>query len=90
MGILNNAIQPSNSEAIKRIMHQTYQEKTGDWSLYQNYIEIKVYGCELAPYKLPKYLPMSIFSLEYIRQMLNSNDIHFVVEKKKSRFRIET
>lgn len=90
MNILNSALQPRISEEIKRILHLTGQAKTSDWYLYQNYIEIRVYGCELAPYKLPKYLPMRIFSLEYIRQMLNSNGIHFVVAKKKSQFRIKT
>ena len=65
-------------------MHLADQERTGDWYLYQDYTKIKEYGCELAPYKLPKYLPMRIFSLEYIRQMLNLDDIHFVVAKNKS------
>jgi hypothetical protein len=49
-----------------------------------------VYGCELPPYKLPKYLPMRIFSLEYIMQMINLDEIHFVAAKKKSQFRIKT
>lgn len=44
----------------------------------------------MAPYKLPKYLPIKIFALEYMRQMFNSNDIHFVMAKKKSQFHIET
>ena len=43
----------------------------------------------MAPYKLPKYLPMRIFSLEYIRQMINSDDIHFVSMKKKQQLRIK-
>jgi hypothetical protein len=50
---------------------------------------IRVYRCELAPYKLPKYLPVRIFSLEYIRQMINSDDIHFVSLKKKQHLRIK-
>lgn len=33
---------------------------------------------------------MRIFSLEYIRHMLNSDDIYFVVAKKKSQFGIKT
>ena len=33
---------------------------------------------------------MRIFSLEYIRKMLNSNEIHFVSTKKRSQFRIKT
>jgi hypothetical protein len=60
-----------------------------NWYLYQNHTEIKVYGCELAPYKLPKYLPVRIFTLEYIRQMINSDNIHFVSLKKKQQLRIK-
>jgi hypothetical protein len=45
--------------------------------------------CELPPYKLPKYLHVRIFALEYIRQMTNSDDIHFVAFKKKQQFRIK-
>jgi hypothetical protein len=61
--------------------------KTGDLFLYQNHIEIRVYGCELAPYKLPNYLHVRIFALEYIRQMINSDHIHFVSLKKKQHMR---
>jgi hypothetical protein len=43
----------------------------------------------LAPYKLPKYLPVRIFALEYIRQIINSDDIHFVSLKKKQQIRIK-
>jgi len=43
----------------------------------------------LAPYRLPKYLPMRIFSLEYTRKMINSDDIHFVSLKKKHLLRIK-
>ena len=32
---------------------------------------------------------MMIFSLEYIRKMINSDEIHFIVAKKKSQFRIK-
>lgn len=44
----------------------------------------------MAPDKLPKYLPMRIFALEYVRQMLNSNEIHFIVAMKKAQFNIKT
>jgi hypothetical protein len=70
-------------------LHLSDNTKTGDWYLYQNHTEIKVYGCELAPYKLPKYLPVRIFALEYIRQIMNSDDIHFVSLKKKQQLRIK-
>jgi hypothetical protein len=49
-----------------------------------------VYGCDFSPYKLPKYLPMRIFALDYIRKMINSDEIHFVAAKKKSQIRIKT
>ena len=60
-----------------------------DWYLYQNYIEIRIYGFELPPYKLPRHVPMRVFSLEYIRKMINMNDLHFVSGKMKAQFKIK-
>jgi hypothetical protein len=77
------------NEEIQRILHLSDLAKSGDWYLYQNHTEIRVYGCELAPYKMPKYFPVRIFSLEYIRKMINSDDIHFVSLKKKQQLRIK-
>jgi hypothetical protein len=77
------------NEEIQRILHLSDLAKMGDWYLYQDHIEIRMYGCELAPYKLPKYFPVRIFALEYIRQMINSYDIHFVSLKKKQQLRIK-
>jgi len=71
-------------------MQMTDQARTSDWYLYQNYTELRVYGCELAPYKLPKFLPMRIFALEYIKQMINADEVHFLAAKKKSQFRIKS
>ena len=64
-------------------------EASGDWYLYQNHTEIRIYGCQLAPYKLPKYLPMRLFSLEYYRQIMNSDEINFVSAKKRSQFKVK-
>lgn len=63
MNLLSGTSKPRISEETRKIMQLTDQERIGDWYLYQNYIELKVYGCELAPYKLPKFLSMRIFSL---------------------------
>jgi len=63
--------------------------KTRDWYLYKNYTKIRLYGCELAPSKLPKYVPMRILSLEYIRQVFNMDEIHFVLGKRKSELKIK-
>jgi hypothetical protein len=83
VSMLSGKPEPRINEEIQRILHLLDLAKTGDWCLYQNHTEIRVYGCELAPYRFPKYLPMRIFSLEYIRQMINSDDIHFVSLKNK-------
>lgn len=61
--------------------------KKVDWYLYQNYIEIRVYGWEFSSYKLPKFVPIRIFALEYIWKMININDMHFVISKRKSQFK---
>jgi hypothetical protein len=87
--MLSSGPKPRINEEIQRILCLLDLSKTGDSYLYQNHTKIRVYGCELAPYKLPRYLPVRIFSLEYIRKMINSNDIHFVSLKNKQQLRIK-
>jgi hypothetical protein len=65
--MLNNNIETRINAEIQRILHLYDIAKTVDWYLYQNHTEIRVYGCEFPPYRLPKYLPVRIFALEYIR-----------------------
>jgi len=81
---MSNTPVPRISDEIVKVLRLVDQATTGDWYLYQNYTKIRVYGCELPPYKLPKYLPIITFSLEYIRQRLNADEVHFVAVKKKS------
>jgi hypothetical protein len=83
VSMLGGRLEPQINDEVQRILSLSDNTKIGDWYSYQYYTEIRVYGCELAPYKLPKYLPVRIFSLEYIRQIINSDDIHFVSLKKK-------
>lgn len=80
---------PRISADIKRVLQLSKKYKVGDWYLYQNHTKIRIYGCDFPPYKLPKYLPMQSFSLEYYRQMINSDDIHFVKTNKKAQLRIK-
>ena len=80
---------PRISLEIKRVLQLSKQTKVGDWYLYQNHIEIIIYGCLLAPYKLPRYLPMKLFSLEYYRQIINADEVNFVNAKKKAYFKIK-
>jgi hypothetical protein len=89
VSMLSGRPEPRINEEVQRILHLSDNAKTGDWYLYQNHSEIRVYGCELAPYKLPRYVPVRIFALEYIRQIMNSDDIHFVSLKKKQQLRIK-
>jgi hypothetical protein len=89
VSMLSGRLESRRSKEIQRVLHLLDLTKTGDWFLYQNHTEIRVYGCELAPYKLPKYVPVQIFSLEYICQMINSDDIHFVSLKRKQQMRIK-
>jgi hypothetical protein len=89
VSMLSGRPEPRINEEIQRILHLSDLAKMGDLYLYQDHIEIRVYGCKLAPYKFPKYLLVRIFSLEYIRQMINSDDIHFVSLKKKQQLRIK-
>ena len=57
MSLLSDTTEPRINEEMKRIMQLADQARIGDWYLYQNYIELRIYGCELAPYKLPKFPP---------------------------------
>lgn len=87
---LNKNVEPRMGYEIQRILHLGDQEKTGDWYLYQNRTESRVYGYELPPHRWQKYVPMSIFSLEYVRKMINMDDLHFVWAKKKDELKIKT
>jgi hypothetical protein len=87
--MLSGRPKPRINDEVQRILHLSDHTKTGDWYLYQDHTKIRVYGCKLALYKLPKYLPIIIFSLEIIRQMIKSDDIHFVSLKKKQQLRIK-
>jgi hypothetical protein len=67
VGMLSGRPEPQINDEVQRILHLSDNAKTGDWYLYQNHTEIRVFGCELAPYKLPQYVPVRVFALEYIR-----------------------
>jgi len=81
--------RPRINADIRRVLQLSKQYKVGDWYMYQNHTGIRIYGCELPPYKLPRYLPMRLFSLEYYRKIINSDEVHFVRIKKKAQLRIK-
>jgi len=55
VNLLSDRPDPRINEEIQIFLHLSDLSKIGDWFLYQNYTEIRVYVCELAPYKLPKF-----------------------------------
>jgi len=90
LSILSSTLEPRIREEIRKILQLSNQVQIGYWYPYHNYIEVMVFGCELSPYKLPKFLPMRIFSVEYIKKMLNVDEIHFLSSKNKYQFKIKT
>lgn len=87
--LLTSNIDPRIWPEIEQCLHLSEQTKIGDWYLYHNYIEIRVDGCEFPPYKFLEFIPMTIFSLGYIRQMIKMDEVHFVAGKRKSQFKIK-
>lgn len=87
--LLRSDVIPRIYPDIRKFLHLSEQAKVGDWYLYQNYTEIRVYGSKLPPYRLPIFVPIRIFSLEYSRQMLNMDEVHFVSYKKKAQFKLK-
>jgi hypothetical protein len=72
------------SRDMQKILQLSRTYKIGDWYFYQNHTVIRIYGCELCPYRLPRYVPMRLFALEYYRQLINSDLTHFHSAKKKA------
>ena len=74
---------------MKRILQLLEHNNVGDWYLYEKCTELRIFGSNLLPYKFPKHVCMIIFSLEYLRQILNSDSINFMAAKKKTQFKLK-
>ena len=59
----------------------------GDWFLYEKHTEIRIFGSNLLPYKLPKYMNMIILALKYLRYIFNSDSINFLAARKKTQLK---
>jgi len=73
---------------MQRILHLSKGYNIDDWYYYQNHTVIRIYGCELAPYRLPKYVSMRLFALEYYRQFNSADLTHFYGAKKRAQLKI--
>jgi len=82
--MLSGMPEPWINDEVWRVLHLSDNAKTRDWYLYQKHSEIQVFGCDLAPYKLPRYIPVRIFALEYIIQIMNSDDFTLSLLKRSN------
>jgi len=82
--LLIGAPPPRITGDMKKILQLSKPYRKGGWYLYQNYTWIRIYGCELCPFKLPRYVPMRLFALEYFRQLIYGDLNHFCNVKKKA------
>ena len=74
---------------IKCILQLNEWKKLEYRYLYQIFIEITLYGCELPPYHLPIFLPLRVFAIEFIRQSLSTCQMHFLLRNKEARFKLK-
>ena len=84
LSLLQSSPLPRLTDEMQKILQLSKNYSIGDWYFYQDHTVIRGYGCELAPYKLPKYVPMRLFALEYFRQFGNADMIHFHRKNKKA------
>lgn len=89
MSLLYKVDQPRINDEMKKILQLSEKCKMGDWFLYEKHTELRIFGSNLQPYKLPKYLTIRVFALEYLRQVLNSDAINFMASKKKTQFKLK-
>ena len=89
MSLLLSSPPPRLTDEMQKILQLSKNYSIGDWYFYQHHTVIRIYGCELAPYRLPRYVPMRLFALEYYRQFGNADMIHFHSKNKKAQLKIK-
>jgi len=80
---------PRLTDEMQKILQLSKNYSIGDWYFYQDHTVIRIYGCELAPYRLPKYVPMRLFALEYFRRFGNVDMVQFYSRNKKAQLKIK-
>jgi len=89
MSLLLKESPPRLTEDMKRILQLSTAYSIGDWYFYQHHTVIRMYGCELKPFKLPRYVPMRLFALEYFRQFAYVDLVHFSGKGKKAQLKVK-
>lgn len=64
--IINSSPSPCIFPKDQYLLQLSKDVKVGDWFQFQDYDEIRLYGVEVSPYRFPTFVPMRLFSLEFI------------------------
>lgn len=89
LSLLLSSPPPRLTDEMQNILQLSKSYSIGDWYFYKDHTVIRIYGCELAPYKLPKYVPMRLFALEYFRKFGNADMVHFYSGNNKAQLKIK-
>ena len=80
--IIHDSSSPRVFPEMKSWLQAGKSQSTGDWFLFDDYTEIRVYGAEFSPYRLPVFPVRQFYALEYIQQALKADHLHFISAKK--------
>jgi len=80
--IINNYPPPCILPKAQYFLQLNKDVKVGDWFLFEYYAEIRLYGVEVAPYRLPTFVPMRLFIGIIIRQSLNVDQVHLFQQRR--------
>lgn len=69
--IFNNSDPPKILPKAQYLLQMRKYLKAGNCFLFKDYVEVRLYGADVPPYRLLYFFPISIFALEFIRQSLN-------------------
>jgi len=61
--ILNSYSSPYFFPKAQSILQLSKDVKVGAWFQFEDYSQIRLYGAEVAPFRLPVFVPMSFFAL---------------------------
>ena len=90
MTLLLGSPPPRLTDEMQRLLHLSKAYSIGDWYFYQHHTVIRIYGCELPPFRLPRFVPMRLFSLEYFRQFGFVDMFHFSGRGKKAQLKVKS
>jgi hypothetical protein len=89
VSMLGGRPEPRINDEVQRILHLSDNTKTGIGTCIKIILRSEYTGVSWHLISCPSICPVRIFALEYIRQIMNSDDIHFVSLKKKQQLRIK-